>query len=217
MATDSPRWYEFIVSTLALLLSFAASAAPIPLYDLYHRTYNITYNELALTSVFYFVGAVSALLFLGRLSNHTGRKKLTLLVFLLCAFATFLFTQVHSALPLIVGRLLLGIACGLASSGITAYIVDTAPVKPAWLSATTVSITPLVGLTLGALSSGLFAEQAPYPFILCYIVIIFALAGCAALLFFAKESVTPEPGFRTSLRPRFDLPPKNKPFIRLRQ
>ena len=72
--------FEYCVATLSLLLVFAASAAPIPLYDVYHRDFGVTYNALALTSVFYFVGAVSALIFFGRISNHLGRKPLALLV-----------------------------------------------------------------------------------------------------------------------------------------
>ncbi len=204
--------FEYCVATLSLLLVFAASAAPIPLYDVYHRDFGVTYNALALTSVFYFVGAVSALIFLGRISNHLGRKPLALLVFSMAAISCLIFIYLHGAIALISGRLLLGLACGLASSGITAYIADAAPEKPEWVSATTISITPLIGLTLGAVSSGVLVEYAPYPLTLCYVVVMTGLTLCALLLFFSEDTVTAEPGLIASFKPQFTLPEQNKPF-----
>lgn len=200
------QYVSFLFASITLLMVFAASAAPIPLYDLYHRLYGVTYEQLALTSVVYFIGAVSALIFFGRLSNHIGRKPLALIVLALAASACALFITVDSAWPLILGRFLLGIACGLASSGINALVVDTSPPDKPWLASALVSNAPLVGLTLGAIMSGMLVEYAPFPLTLCYSVTMAGLAVCAGLMYFTPEPVKKSPGVLSSLRPQFKLP-----------
>jgi MFS family permease len=200
----------FIAATLSLLMAFAASAAPIPLYDLYHRTNGVTYNELALTSVVYFSGAVSALLFLGRISNHLGRKPVAFIVFACATLSTIMFLDIDSAQPLIIGRFFLGLACGLASSAIAAYVADTAPSHPKSLASIVISNSPFIGLTAGALMSGALVEYAPHPRTLCYVVVFVGLAICAVLITFSKETVQRQKGLIQSLRPRLLLPRSDK-------
>ncbi|MFM2483052.1 MFS transporter [Celerinatantimonas sp. YJH-8] len=196
----------FWASTLSLLMTFAASATPIPLYEIYRRSEGLSYNDLALTAVVYFVGAVTALLIFGRISNHLGRKPVIFLVFLLCIVADIILLNVNGAMPLILGRFLLGLACGLASSTMTAFIIDNAVSLPSWLPAAIVSNTPMVGLTLGAIASGAQVEYGAYPRIICYIVVMFGLVICGLLIAFSKETVRRAPGLLASLRPRFSMP-----------
>ncbi|MEC8009284.1 MAG: MFS transporter [Pseudomonadota bacterium] len=196
---------SFIAATIALLVIFGASATPIPLYEVYHQTKGVSYESLSITAVVYFIGAVTALLFFGRISNHLGRKITTLLAFGLAAAAMLLFLTVESAFPLILGRFLLGLACGLASSSITAYVVDTAHPDKQWLASAIVSNSPLVGLTIGALASGLFVEYGPYQLMLCYLVMLGVIAVSAALILSGHETVDRQKGLIKSLKPRFTL------------
>ena len=57
-----------------LALMFAGSTLPTPLYSLYQRLFG--FSELALTLIYaaYVLGNLSALLFLGRLSDQIGRR-----------------------------------------------------------------------------------------------------------------------------------------------
>ena len=196
----------FIAATISMLMAFAASATPIPLYDIYRRADGLTYSDLSLTAVVYFIGAVTALLVFGRISNHLGRKPVTFLVFILSALASIILLDVSSAWPLIIGRLLLGLACGLASSAIAAYVVDSAPLSPNWLGAAVVANSPMVGLTLGGLVSGALVDYGPYPKMLCYFVVLGGLAICSLLVAFGKETVTRTPGLVSSLKPSFTMP-----------
>jgi len=102
------KYLGFISSSLSFIVLFAASASPIQLYDLYRRADGLSYSDLSLTAVVYFIGAITALLFMGRISNHLGRKPITLTSYLLTALACLILMKVDSATPLIVGRLLLG-------------------------------------------------------------------------------------------------------------
>jgi len=189
---------------------FAASATPIPLYDIYRQEDGLTYNDLALTAVVYFIGAITALLIFGRISNHLGRKPVAFLIFALTFLATIILLDIDSATPLIIARLLLGFACGLASSAITSYIADSSHGLPSWLPATIISNSPMVGLTLGALMSGSLVEFAPYSRSLCYLVILAILGLCTILIIFSKESIKKNKGLMKSLKPKFSLPQADK-------
>ncbi len=185
---------------------FAASATPIPLYDIYRQADGLSYGDLALTAVVYFIGAITALLIFGRISNHLGRKPVTFLAFGLAAVASVILLDVSSGTPLIIARLLLGFACGLTSSAIAAYIVDSAASLPHWVPAAVVSNSPMVGLTIGAITSGALVEYGPYPRVLPYIVILSVLAICTLLIILSKETVEKNSGVVASLHPRFSLP-----------
>ena len=200
----------FIAATFSFLMVFAASATPIPLYDIYKQEDGLTYNDLALTAVVYFMGAIAALLIFGRISNHLGRKPVAFLIFALTAAATVILLDVNSATPLIIGRLLLGLACGLASSSITAYIADSGSNLPHWIPSTVISNSPMVGLTIGALISGSLVEFAPYQRTLCYLLILFILAICTVLIALSKETVEKNPGLISSFKPKFSLPQTDK-------
>jgi MFS family permease len=139
----------FVAATCSLVAVFAASASPIPLYVLYSRSDALTHADLALTAVAYFVAVMGALLVLGRLSNHVGRRPVALAALGVTALGCLILTQVHSVAPLIAGRMLQGLGAGLASSALTAFIVDSAPVSPSWLASAVTTGAPMIGLTAG--------------------------------------------------------------------
>lgn len=204
--TTSRKNIGFAAATISMLMVFAASATPIPLYDIYRRADGLTYGDLALTAVVYFIGAITALLVFGRISDHLGRKPVVFLTFGLAAVASVILLDVDSAWPLIAGRLLLGLACGLASSAVASFVVDSATGLPHWVPAVVVANSPMTGLTIGALVSGTLVEYGPYPRVACYVVILAVLAACAVLIALSRETVTPRPGLRASLRPAFSMP-----------
>lgn len=179
----------FFAATFSFLMVFAASATPIPLYDIYRQDEGLTYNDLALTAVVYFIGAITALLIFGRISNYLGRKIVAFIIFGLSAISISLLFNINSATPLIIARLLLGLACGLASSSLTSYIIDNGSSLPQWLPAAIVSNSPMVGLTIGALFSGAFVQFAPYPRSLSYIAILIILAICTILIALSPETI----------------------------
>jgi len=196
----------FVTASLSFLMVFAASATPIPLYDIYLHADGLSYSDLSLTAVVYFLGAVTALLIFGRISNHLGRKPVAFLTFGLATAATVILLNVNSAAPLILGRFLLGLSSGLASSAIASYVVDSASSLPRWMPAAVVSNSPMVGLTIGALVSGALVEFGPYPRILPYVVVLLGFALCTILMLLSRETVTRAPGLLASLRPSFSVP-----------
>jgi hypothetical protein len=149
---------------------------------------------------------MAALLVLGRLSNHIGRRPVALAALGVTALGCLVLTQVHGVAPLIAGRILQGLGAGLASSALAAFIVDSAPVSPSWLASSVTAGAPMVGLTAGALGSGALAEYGPAPRSLVYLLAAGALAGCAALIAVSRETVAGTAGAAASLRPQMRIP-----------
>jgi hypothetical protein len=57
----------------------------------------------------------------------------------------------------------MGSRAGLASSALTAYIVDAAPSAPVWVASVASSQAPMLGLTLGAVGSGALVQYGAWP------------------------------------------------------
>jgi MFS family permease len=140
-------------------------------------------------------------LVLGRLSNHLGRRLTAIASLLLLLLGCLLLLNVHD-----IGTLLVGAGTGLASSGLTSYIVDAAPSRPEWLASVASSQGPMLGLTVGAIASGALVQFGPWPRDLIYLVCVGFLFLSAALIAISPETATPTPGAWRSLLPRVRVP-----------
>jgi MFS family permease len=100
----------------------------------------------------------------------------------------------------------MGIGAGLASSSLTAYIVDAAPARPAWLASVASSQTVMLGLAAGAVASGALVQFGPWPRDLIFLVVIALLVASIAMIAISPETVPRNPGARRSLRPRVFVP-----------
>lgn len=207
------RRLGFVGATASLVAVFVASGAPIPLYERYRVADGLDTGDLSIAAVTYFVAVMIALVVLGRLSDHVGRKALAVTAVSLAAAGSLALLDVTGLPVLMAGRALHGLACGLGSSAVAAYIVDLAPAKPRWLAATLVSGAPLIGLTVGAIGSGALAEYAPSPEQTPYLTVTALLAACAVLLMVSPEAVARRPGALSSLRPHVHLPHRIRPLL----
>lgn len=203
----------FLPATASFIAVFAAGATPIPLYDTYGTVDGLTSSEFSLVAVAYFVAAVLALLVLGRLSNHLGRKPVSLAALLLAIAGCAVLLTVDSLTPLLIGRTLQGLAAGVASSALSAYAVDSAPASPRWLVGTVTSAAATVGLAIGAFGSGALVEHAAAPRVLVYCVAAAVLVVCAVAILASPETVRPVRGARASLVPQLRVPLRARPFL----
>ncbi|MFE6554862.1 MFS transporter [Streptomyces sp. NPDC004096] len=196
----------FAAALVSLVASFAASAAPIPLFNTYRAEDGFTNASISLAFVTYSVGIIAALLVLGRLSSHLGRRRTAIASLGLLLLGCLLLLNVHDIGTLLSGRLLMGVGTGLASSSLTSYIVDAAPARPAWLASVASSQGPMLGLTLGAITAGALVQFAPWPRHLIYLVCAGLLVLSAALIVISPETAKPTPGAWRSLLPRVRVP-----------
>ncbi|MGW9031146.1 MFS transporter, partial [Streptomyces sp. NPDC055722] len=131
---------------VSLVASFAALVTPIPLFNTYRAEDGFTNADIALAVVANSVGTIAALLVLGRLSNHLGRRLTAIASLGLLLLGCLLLLNVHDISILLAGRLLMGVGTGLAGSSLTSYIVDAAPSRPTWLASVASSQGPMLGL-----------------------------------------------------------------------
>jgi MFS family permease len=196
----------FLSAMISLAAAFAAPAAPIPLYNTYRAEDGLTNADISLAVVTYSIGTIAALLVMGRLSNHLGRRPTSIASLGLLVLGCLLLLNVHDIDTLLAGRLLMGVGTGLASSSLTSYIVDAAPARPAWLASVASSQGPMLGLTLGAIASGALVQFGPWPRDLIYLLCAGLLVLSAALIVLSPETAKPTPGAWRSLRPRVRVP-----------
>lgn len=185
------------------LLSFlAASTAPTPLYHLYQDQLRFSAAILTLIFAVYAFSLLAALLTVGSLSDHLGRKPVIFTAVLLNALAMLLFIHADSVAWLISARVLQGFATGMATAVLSATLLDTDRQQGPLVN----SVAPLLGMALGGLGCGLLAEFAPAPLQLTYwlLLALFVLQGI--YVWRLPESVSRQGGALASLRPTLHVP-----------
>ncbi|MEB2654200.1 MFS transporter [Pseudomonas siliginis] len=195
---QSSLWFLAIT-----LLSFlAASTAPTPLYHLYQDQLHFSAAMLTLIFAVYAFSLLAALLTVGSLSDHLGRKPVIFSAVLLNALAMLLFIYADSVSWLISARVLQGFATGMATAVLSATLLDTDRQQGPLIN----SVAPLLGMALGGLGCGLLAEFAPAPLQLTYwlLLALFVLQG--VYVWRLPESVSRQGGALASLRPTLHVP-----------
>ena len=185
------------------LLSFlAASTAPTPLYRLYQEQLHFSAATLTLIFGVYAFSLLAALLTVGSLSDHLGRKPVIFTAVVLNALAMLLFINADSVAWLISARVLQGFATGMATAVLSATLLDTDRQQGPLIN----SVAPLLGMALGGLGCGLLAEFAPAPLHLTYWLLFVLFALQALYIWRLPESVSRQPGAWASLRPTLHVP-----------
>ncbi|WP_412064549.1 MFS transporter [Rhizobium sp. SYY.PMSO] len=195
----APAYYA---ATSALFL--AASSVPTPLYRLYQRAF--AFSPVLITVIFavYAFSLLAALLIVGSISDHLGRRPVIFASILLNMVAMVLFLMAKGPDWLIAARIVQGFATGAAVSSIGAALVDLDPIR----GSITNSLAPLAGMAAGALGASLLIQFAPAPTLLVYIVTFALLALQAVLLWLVPETTSRRAGLLASLKPEVAVPPQ---------
>jgi MFS family permease len=203
----------FLSAVVSMVAVFAAVGSTIPLFNIYRAEDGFTNAGISMTVVAYSIGTISTLLVLGRLSNHVGRRPTALASLGLLMLGCLVLLNVHHIGILIAGRLLMGLGAGLASSSLTAYIVDAAPTRPTWLASVASSQTVMLGLAVGAIASGALVQFGPWPRKLIYLVAVGLLLLSTVLIAVSPETETPTSGAWRSLRPSVRVPARARHLL----
>ncbi|MGR3890492.1 MFS transporter [Pseudomonas sp. 1152_12] len=190
----------FLVITMLTFL--AASSAPTPLYQVYQD--NLHFSAAMLTVIFgvYAVSLLAALLTVGSLSDHVGRKPVIFVALILNSVSMLLFINADSTAYLIGARALQGFATGTATAVLAATLLDTDRLRGPMLN----SLAPLLGMASGALGSGLLVEYAPRPTQLIYFTLLGLMLLQALYVWRLPETVSRAPGALKSLAPTLHVP-----------
>jgi len=193
---------------LALVLAFllAAASAPSPLYPLYQAEWG--FSTITLTAIYavYAIGALTALLVSGRLSDHVGRRWVTIIGLVIELGAMLTFVAARGAPDLLVARILQGIGTGMATGSIGAWLLDLQPPANPRLGGLVGGVAIMAGLGLGALAASLLVQGAPDPLHLTFWLLTGVFAAALLAMPLLPDIVPRTPGWLGSLRPEVGVP-----------
>lgn len=183
----------------------AASGVPSPLYRVYQERFGFSAGVLTTVFGIYAIALLAALLVVGALSDHVGRRPVIVAGMLLQVVAMALFLAADSVGWLLAARVVQGLSVGSLTGALGATLLDhQRSDRP--LGALVNSASPGFALALGAVGAGLTVEFAPAPtdWVFGTLTALFAVAAGASLLL--PESSPRVPGALASLRPRVHVP-----------
>jgi MFS family permease len=196
------------VSVLVLLL--AASSAPTPLYSVFQADWG--FAPITVTVVFgvYAVAVLSALLVVGKLSDHVGRRPVLLAALGLQMLALLVFATAGDVWALIVARVVQGLSTGAAVGALGAGLLDIDKAKGTVAN----GVSSIAGTATGALLSGVLVQYLPAPTHLIFYVLLAGFVAQTIGVVFMAETSSQQLGALASLRPRIALPPAlRRPMI----
>jgi MFS family permease len=197
-----PAGAAFFLQASITVFFLAGSAAPTPLYALYQREWG--FSPITTTIVFgvYAVAVLVALLIVGSLSDHIGRRPVLLTAIAVQAATMVLFATADNVPTLLAARVIQGLATGAAVGAVGAGLVDLHRTRGTVANA----VAPVTGTATGAIGAGLLVQYLPDPAHLVYLVLlgIFIVQWIGVALM--AESATPKHGALAALRPRISVP-----------
>jgi MFS family permease len=196
--------FWILVVVLGALLF--ASSVPSPLYVVYQDQWD--FSAITLTGVFavYALALLAALLVVGSISDHIGRRPTLLAALLVEIVAMLAFALADGVGWLFVARTVQGLATGTAIGAISAALLDLQPRSKPRLGALAGAVAPMMGLALGALSAGLLVDYGPDPTRLVFWLLLGSFALAAVAVPAIPETVARDGRWRSALRPRLAVP-----------
>jgi predicted MFS family arabinose efflux permease len=191
-----------VMLALATTSIMAAASAPSPIYPLYRDRWHFSVTMLTVIFAVYVVGLLGALLTVGSLSDHVGRRPVLVAAFVIAAASTVTFSTAGGPTALLVARLVQGVASGTAMSVLAAALVDNASRSRPHLATTVTAVSTSVGMALGGAFVGLLTQWTTHPDL-----VVFPLLTAVFVALAVASWVLPEPrpvpaGRRLTLRPR---------------
>ena len=198
------RW-RFWAVAFAFLVVMMFATLPSPLYGLYRTRDHLSAFTITVVFAIFAVGTIITLLLEGRVAGRFGRRGAMLGGVATMMVAAGLLAVWKDLPGLLIGRLLTGVAIGLAAGVAIAYLIELrlrADPNASPAGARNIGTAVNVGaLGIGPLVAGCLAQWAPYPLTLPYLVMValgaVALIGVAA----APETGTPVPRAAAQSRP----------------
>lgn len=196
----------FIGAAVSFTSLYLAAGAPTPLLVLYQDQWAFPAVVLTLAFAAYSVGFLVALLTVGSLSDHLGRRPVILGALVVQLISVVMFLLAPDIGLVAVARVVQGIATGAATSAFTAILVELAPTRRKRLATILGTVGVTGGLSVGALLTGVAIEYTDDAN-----TIVFATIGVLTILgivivALSPETATKKRGALRSLIPQITVP-----------
>ncbi|MEA2617628.1 MAG: hypothetical protein QOE72_3411 [Chloroflexota bacterium] len=195
------------VVSLAVLASvdvmfLATTSAPTPLYALYSSQWHLSAEDTTLVFGVYALFMLAALLTLGRISDHVGRRPVMLTAIAVQVVAMAVFATAGGLEALLVARVLQGLSTGAGIAAVGAGLVEVDASKGTMLNAVALPF----GSAVGALGSAVLVAFVPAPTHVVYVVFAVLFVGEAAMVLRLAETSPRVSGAWASVRPITEVP-----------
>ncbi|UNM12271.1 MFS transporter [Streptomyces formicae] len=140
---------DFVLLAGILVVVLTGANIPAPLYVVYESLFGFKPDLTTLIFGVYAVGALTALLFFGRVSDHLGRRPVLGASLAMIGVSTAVFLTAENVLMLCVARLLSGLAVGLVMASAAAGLTEFAPHGDTHRAAVVSTSASMIGLGLG--------------------------------------------------------------------
>ena len=204
VVTDPRRRLASLALASSLVVSFlAASIAPSPLYERYEAAWHASPLIGTIAFAVYAFAVLVGLLWLGELPAQLGRRPVLLAAIGGQIIALILFALAGSFTPILIGRVIQGLAAGAALGTLSASMIESDAERGTVASAA----SPGAGSASGAILSGLVVQFLPGPTHTVYLLLVLVLA-LQAVAVWRVIAVAPHRAItRAALRPRVAIPP----------
>jgi len=201
----------------AIFVTFmAASSVPSPLYVVYQHEWHFSASTLTAVFAVYVFGLLGALLVIGKLSDHLGRRPVLGAAIALEGCALVLFLIAGDVMTLDAARIAQGIATGAAITTLGAALIDLNPPHAPGRAGMVNGVAPIAGLAIGALGCGALVQLAPDPTHLVYVLLLAGMLLAGAAVARMPETSARRSGALASLRPRAAIPAAARRCVRPR-
>lgn len=195
----APRQVGFWLVAFVLTAAMLGTTLPTPLYGIWQSQWHFSDAVVTVTFAVYAAAVMGTLLLAGRSSDQAGRRPVLAAALVCSAVSTAAFILAPGVGVLIVARIVSGLSAGLVTGTATATLTDMVPGAARGRASLVATAANMGGLSLGPLAAGLFAQFAPGPTVLVFVVYLALLAVAGLCLALAPETVSP-PRHPPSLR-----------------
>jgi len=193
----------FWIVVFAFLIVSASATLPSPLYGLYRTRDDLSALTITVVYAIFAAGTIAMLLVLPAIGARIGRRGVMLAAVATMMVSAALVVAWKDLPGLLAGRLLTGVAVGLASGTAITYLIELGvredPGPTAAVRARNIGTAVNVGaLGIGALVAGCLAEWVRLPLTVPYLLLL--ALGAVALIGLATVPETAEPALRATTK-----------------
>ncbi|WP_329000058.1 MFS transporter [Kribbella sp. NBC_00709] len=189
---------------------YLTAGALTPLLVVYREQWNFPPSLLTLAFAVYAIGFLAAVLTVGSLSDHVGRRPVLIGALLIQILSNLVFLVATDVGCVIAGRIVQGLAGGAATTAFTATLVELAPPNRKRLGTILGSVGLTGGLGLGSLLAGLAIQLTTAANTIIFVALTIITILGAVVVALSPETVTRAPGALRSLLPRITFPPATR-------
>ena len=189
---------------------YLAAGALMPLLVVYQEQWKFPAALLTLAFAVFAIGFLAAVLTLGSLSDHVGRRPVLIGALIIQLASNITFLVAPDIGWVIAGRIVQGAATGAATTAFTAALVELAPPNGKRLGTILGSVGLTGGLGVGSLLAGLAIQLTTTANSIIFIVLTIITILGIVVIALSPESVTRAPGALRSLVPRVAIPPATR-------